>query len=175
MNTKIETTKIISLKITQKKYDSFDEIVKVCHLNTGYCSHLEDDSVCKNRILADISSNKEEDIFLYYEGKNQRISDGSDFYNYFDSNGFKVIKKTHPSILFNSMKKLTEEKLTQLGIPNYVDVVLPTEKQFLFFNEEGRSGFLLVNRDRGNRKLNFVGFHGVWSPDFAFLLCKKKT
>ncbi|MFA6585852.1 MAG: hypothetical protein WCS86_01695 [Candidatus Paceibacterota bacterium] len=163
-----------SLKVRQIQFNEFGEIVRVGGFNAGIYSHLEQNSVCKNAILAPVFSTEEEELFLYWEGKDQVIPGGKDIYDYFASQGYEVVEKAHPSLLVNAMAVLTEERLAELGIPSNVNIVLPTSVSLLPVGD-GRQCFLSADRSDGYRRLSLVSFDGEWHGGCAFLLRKKKA
>ena len=174
METKTVSAEITTLKISKKQLNSFDEVVKVADLNYGYYSHLEQNEKCKNFIFAPIISSKEEEVILYWEGDNQVIPGGSDIYKYFADKGCEVISNVHSSLLIETVKELTEKKLEELGVPLYVNIVLPTPEVSLLPGEDGSQCFLEVCRGDGDRKLSLVDFDGEWHDNYAFLLRKIK-
>lgn len=164
------TTKT-TLKIKPSKLASFDAIKKAGNFNWGIYIHLEENKTCKTAILSKPTNTKEEDLVLYYEGSDQRIPGGSDIYAYFAEKGYEVVPQAHASLLVNAMKELTEEKLTEMGIPTYVDIVLPTTEDSLLPDYVDRC-FLKACRNDGGRQLTLECFDGGWGDDFAFLLRK---
>ena len=162
-----------AVKIAPKQLSSFEEIVKIGGFS-GYYDHLEKNEKCRNAILAPIANSGEEELVLYFEAENQVIPGGKDIYEYFKSKGFKVVKKAHPSLLVNAMAKLTEEKLTEMGIPSYVDIVLPTSEDSLLPDESGNLCFLGADRYGGERELRMLSFVGQWGSRYAFIILKFK-
>lgn len=162
------TTK--TLKVKTKTIKSFKEIDKV--FNNGYYSWLEEDKTCRDAILAPVVS-KEEDLVLFYP--DESIPGGKEVYKYFAEKGYEVVEKAHPSLLVEAMNQLTEEKLTELGIPTYVKVILPTDEDSLLPFEYGDLCFLDCYRNGGDRKLGMTNFRGEWGVSCAFLLRKKTS
>lgn len=163
-----------AVRIIPKQLSSFEEIVEIGKFNNGYYKHLETNETCRKAVLAPIISSTEEELVLYYEGENQIIPGGKDIYAYFKSNGYEVVEKAHPSLLVNAMRELTEEKLTEMGIPSYVNIVLPTSEDFLLPRVIGGLCFLDAYRSDGSRKLHLSSFGGEWGSRYAFLLRKMK-
>lgn len=161
-----------TLKVKPTKLKDFEIIKKIGHFNCGIYSHLETDETCKSKILSEPVSTKEEELVLYWEGKNQRILGGKDLYAYFESKGYEVVEKAHPSLLINAMKELTEDKLTEMGIPSYVDIVLPTSEDSLFPGGGGLC-FLGARRFVGGRELILYYVDGEWDGFYAFLLRRR--
>ena len=153
-------SEIVTLKIFQTQYKSFEEIVKVAKLNNVYYKHLDKNEKCKNFIFAPIVSSEEEGVVLYYEGENQSIPGGANIYKYFADKGYEVIPNTHSSLLIQAVKELTDEKLEELGIPSYVDIVIPTPENSLLPDEDDYPCFLEVSRYLGYRRLDLVNFQG---------------
>lgn len=151
---------------------SFEEIVKIGDFNNGYYDHLENNKQCKKMILAPADGLPEEELVLYWEGEGQNIPGGAEIYSYFAERGYEVVEKAHPSLLVNAMAQLTEAKLTELGIPTSVDIVLPTSEDSLF-PDGGGLCFLRARRDDGKRGLALYFVDGEWGRNFAFLLRKK--
>jgi len=154
---------------------SFEEIVKIGKFNNGYYEHLKTNGNCRKAILAPVDSTSEEELVLYYEGKDQIIPGGKDIYAYFKSKGFEVIEKAHPSLLINAMSELTEEKLTEMGIPSHVDIVLPTSEDSLLPSGCGSLCFLRAYRRGGSRGLSLSYFDSDWRGCYTFLLRKIKV
>lgn len=161
-----------AVKIAPRQLPSFEEIVKIGGFNNGYYAHLEKNETCRKAIFAPITSTGDEELVVYWENENQNIPGGADIYDYFKSKGFEVIEKAHPSLLVNAMNQLTEEKLTEMGIPPYVNIVLPTSEGSLLPRGGGDLCFLNAYRRGGERRLSLVGFGGDWSSNYAFLLRK---
>jgi hypothetical protein len=164
-----------AVRIIPKELASFEEIVEIGEFNNGYYEHLKKNGTCRKAIFAPVSSTSEEELVLYYEGENQIIPGGKDIYAYFNSKGFEVVEKAHPSLLINAMHKLTEERLTEMDIPSHVDIVLPTFEDFLLPDERGGLCFLRAYRSDGCRELDLDNFRGEWGGHYAFLLRKKKV
>ena len=162
---------ITTINVVPQQFFSFEEIVKNGNFD-DYYDHLEDDSRCRNAIFAPVASTVEEELVLYWEGDQQFIPGAKDIYTYFAEKGYEVIEKAHPSLLINAMKELTEEKLTEMGIPDYVDIVLPTSVDSLLRNQDDDLCFLEAHRHDGFRRLRLLNFHDEWNKDLAFLLRK---
>ena len=69
-------------------------------------------------------------------------------------------KQVTYSSVYKLLKKLTEEKLEELGIPSYVDIVIPTPENSLLPDEDDYPCFLEVSRYLGYRRLDLVNFQG---------------
>jgi hypothetical protein len=164
-----------SLVVSQKQFTSFEEIVKIGNFNNGFSDFLKTNEICRNAIMAPIS-NTEEELVLYWEGESQNIHGGAEFYNYIDKKGYEVVPKAHPSLLANAMKSLSEDKLTELGIPSDIDIVLPTDETALL--PSGRivgSCFFYASRGRSLRSLGLILWNLRWKRRYAFILRKKKV
>ena len=162
-----------AMKVVPTELHSFEKIVTVGNFNNGYYEHLQKNEKCRTAIFAPVTGAEGEELILYYEGENQNISGGKDIYDYFAEKGYEVVEKAHPSLLVNAMAQLTEEKLTELGIPSHVDIVLPTDEASLLPYGGGILCFLEADRSDGRRRLRLVYFGGRWVGLYAFLLRKK--
>ena len=113
------------------------------------------------------------EMLLYWEGPKQLISAGSNFKTYIDQIGFSMIDFPCLSLFIQSMKILTDSKLAELGLPGYVNIILPTSPDNLISDENGNKWVLKVCREKGSRKLTLT--RADWSWDFlsAFLLCRQ--
>ncbi|MDD5507949.1 MAG: hypothetical protein PHD25_06405 [Bacteroidales bacterium] len=165
----------LAVRIAPKQFSSFEEIVKIGRFNNRYFEHLENNETCRKAIFAPITSTAEEELVLYWEGKDQVVPGSSDIYDYFKSKGFKVAKKAHPSLLVGAMRHLSEEKLAEIAIPLDVAVVLPTDETSLLPNASGSLCFLSAQRDNGKRKLGMSTFGYKWLEGYAFLLRRMKA
>lgn len=176
MATKTKTANegvVTSLTVTPKQFSNFEEVVETGKFNNGYYDHLKKDSTCKAKVLSSVDGLLEENLVLYYEGGNQTLPEGSAIYDYFAQQGLEVVENPHPSLLVNAMGQLTEENLASLGIPRYVNIVLPSAESSLFSDCNGAPCFLEAHRIDDLRELSLVDFYGEWEPYFAFLLRKK--
>lgn len=133
---------------------------------------LEENDKCCEFILS-TPPKEEQDIVIYSPG--QTIPGGKGIYQHFTDNGYELIENPHPSILTNAMKELTDEKLDELGLPNWCSIILPTKQDLLLPNENGNLCFLYCYRGGGRRGLDVVSFLGEWSHDRAFLLARKSS
>lgn len=163
-----------AVRVAPRKLSSFEEIVQTGNFNNGYYDHLEKNKKCRNAIMAPVTGLSEEELVLYWEDENQVIPGGTDIYKYFDEKGYEVVEKAHPSLLVNAMAQLTEEKLTEMGIPTYVNIILPTTEESLLPDGDGDLCFVGAVRNDGKREFTLSGFGGKWDRDYAFLLRKKK-
>ena len=163
-----------AVRIIPKQLSSFEEIIETGKFNDEIYEHFRKNKKCREAILAPVLNIREEELVLYYEGENQIIPGGKDIYAYFKSKGFEVIEKAHPSLLVNAMHELTEEKLTEMGIPSFVNVVLPTSEDSLLPNEDSDLCFLEACRCDGDRELDLCCFNGEREDFYAFLLRKMK-
>lgn len=159
------------VNIVPQQLSSFKEIVNIGRLN-GYSNQLEKDTILSKALFGPVLITSGEQLILYWEGRQQNIPGGSSLNDYLNSKGYDLLTKAHPSLLVGSMGILTEEKLLEIGIPPYVDVVLPTDKSSLILNEKHNLCFLSTIRHRNHRFLGMADIDGDWDHNYCFLVHK---
>lgn len=166
----------ISFRLSQTKFSSDNEIIKVARLNYGFAKYLDKKEEYRKALFAPISNTKEAEFVLYYEGEKQRISGGPDMYRYFKLKGFKVVENAHPSILINTVSLFTDARLKELGIPDDVDIEFPTKEESLLPSDtepEEMAYFRICRHGSGNNSLCLSGFHcGSFNGTSAIILQK---
>lgn len=158
------------VRITQTQFKSHDQIMEVGGL-TSCSKYLRRNIDFSNVIFAQTTSTDEEEILLYWSGKNESIP-MVQMREYFNEKGFEIIKNTHPSLLVNAMAVLSEEKLHELGIPPGTRIILPTAKSSMIRYKSGNYCFLGVSR-KPYRKLALYPLPAYDGRNSAFLLARK--
>lgn len=162
-----------TIRVSPRELSSFEEIMKISGL-TGFNPYLKTNKTCFKAIFSPVLSKKEEEITLCWEGQDQIVPGGDDFYLHLASRGFEVVKNYHPSLLVYGMSELTEERLEKARIPSYVDIVFPVPEGLLLpYHNDCWRCFLKISRNNGQRKLETVKFDGRYYDDFSAFLVQK--
>ncbi len=160
-----------AMRLVPRLLTTFEEAEKTAHINNGHDDFYEKNSIAKAKLFDIPTSIEGEELVLYYEGKKQLILKEG-FHEYFKLKGYEVINNPAPSLLIDASAILTEQKLTELGIPADVNIVLPSAYGNTFWIALSIFCFPAVHRGGGYRGLDMASINLVWNRHFAFLLRK---
>lgn len=162
-----------AMRLTPQTLANFDEIVKISHLNSGYYDHYANDAKANTKLFTPAFGESEE-LVLYWEGENQLIP-SEDLHSYLKAKGYEVVGNPHPSLLVLAANILTEERLSQLGIPKQVNIVLPSAFENSFRDGAGDQCFPCMYRGTIERAFAMSKTIGNRTSYSAFLVRKMLT
>lgn len=175
MDTKTETIAnfgiITSLVLQPQIFPSLEEMASLSEMKLS--PGLEKNIALQKAVNAPIV-NGEEDFYLFYYPQKFSIPSGKEFYDFLSPMGLRVTKKAYPSFLVDAMTKLTEVKLKSMGIPDDVNIILPTSESSTFADHSGNACFFGMIRRFGTLRHYYLEItQGDWNAlEFAFLLQK---
>ena len=161
---------IATIKVARTKFENYEQMLGVGKLDPYISRFLKNH--CRDILLGEIPNTDEEEVVLYWSPEKSPIA-MTKIEEYFKEIGFEVIKNTHPSLLINSMAQLTEEKLSEIGIPSDVKIILPTVKSSMIRYKSGNYCFLGTCRAKRPRKLALYSPPIYSNQNSAFLLKKR--
>lgn len=159
-------------KVISSNYHSFAEIVKsgvfYSGFNNGYNLHLVENAPCHQAFTATSAVLKEKELYLYWGGRSQMVKDRG-IAEYLRAQNLQVVKgQGNSSIFINAMKILNEDRLTEEGVPPFVNIVMATDAGGYLPGPNWESSFISCYRN-GHRLLSLTPALGPFSNLYGFL------